>query len=102
MILWVRVKIIKAYFEFHIPSKKSSAQAGVRVNSVLTRNDCIKCYISLFKETILQQIDAFQTEIQGSLAKLCAFKASRGDSSKLVKLPIMSPGAENMKYLNNQ
>ena len=74
---------------------------GVRVNSVLTGNDWIKCYISLFKEIILQQFDAFQTEIQGSLTKLCAFKAFRGHSSKVVKLPIMSPGAENMEYLNN-
>ena len=30
-----------------------------------------------------------------------AFKPSRGNPSKVVKLPIMSPGAENMKYLNN-
>ena len=74
---------------------------GVRVNSVLTRNDCIKCYISLFKEIIYQQLDEFQTEIQGSLAKLCAFKASRGHPSKVVKLPKMSIGAENMEYLNN-
>ena len=74
---------------------------GFRVNYVLTRNDCIKCYISLFKEIILQQFDAFQTEVQGSLTKLCAFKASRGHSSKVVKLPIMWPGAENMEYLNN-
>ena len=74
---------------------------GVRVNSVLTRNDCIKCYISLFKEIILQQVDAFQTEIKGYLKKLFAFKASRGHSSKVVKLPIMSPRAENMEYLNN-
>ena len=69
--------------------QKRSAQVGVRVNSVLTRNDCIKCYISLFTEIILQQFDPFQTEIQGSLTKLCAFKASRGHSSKVVKLPIM-------------
>ena len=74
---------------------------GVRVNSVLTRNECIKCYISLFKELILQVLDAFQTEFQGSLTKGCAFKASRGHPSKVVKLPIMSPGAENMEYLNN-
>ena len=85
---------------YTIPSKKSSAQVGVRVNFVLTRNDCIQCYISLFKEIILQQFDAFQTEIQDSLTKLCAFKASRGHSSKVVKIPIMSPGAENMEYLN--
>ena len=81
--------------------QKSSAQVGVRVNSVLTRNGCIKCYILLFKEIILQQFDAFQTEIQGSLTKLCSFKASRGHPSKVVKLPIMSPGAENTEYLNN-
>ena len=77
---------------------------GVRVNSVLTRNDCIKCYISFYKEIVYQQLDAFQTEIQGSqesLTKLCAFKASRGHPSKVVKLPKMSPGAENMEYLNN-
>ena len=33
--------------------------------------------------------------------KLCAFKASRGHASKVVKLPIMSPGSENMECLNN-
>ena len=85
----------------NIPSKKSSAQVGVWVNSVLTRNGYIKCYISLFKEIILQQFDAFQTETQNSLTKLCAFKASRGHPSKKVKLPIMSSGAKNMEYLNN-
>ena len=72
------------------PVKKSSAQVGVWVNSVLTRKGYIQCYISLFKEIILQQCDAFQTEIQDSLTKLCAFKASRGHPSKVVKLPIMS------------
>ena len=50
----------------NIPGKTSSAQMGVRVYSVLTRNDCIKCYISLLKKIILQQFDSFQTEIQGS------------------------------------
>ena len=73
---------------FYIPSKKSSAQVCVWVNSFLTRNGYIKCYISLFKEIILQQCDAFQTEIQDSLTKPCAFKASRGQSSKMLKLPI--------------
>ena len=68
-----------------IPSKKSSAQVGVWVNSVLTRNDFIKYYKSLFKEIILLEYDAFQTEIQDSLAKPCAFKASRGHPSKMVK-----------------
>ena len=85
----------------NVPSKKSSAQVGVRVNSVLTRNGCIKCYISLFKEIIMQQLDAFQTIIQGSLTKLCAINASMGHPSKVVKLPIMSLGAENMENLNN-
>ena len=46
---------------------------------------------------ILQHIDAFQTEIQGSLTKMCAFKASRGHPLKVVKLPIMKPGAETME-----
>ena len=86
---------------FIYTQQKSSAQVGVRVISVLTRNGCINCNISLFKEIILQQLDAFQTEIQGSLTKLCEFQASRGHPSKVVKLPIMSPGAENMEYLNN-
>ena len=77
--------------KLNIPSKKSSAQVGIWVISVLTRNGYIKCYISLFKEIILQQCDAFQTEILDSLTKPCAFKASRGHPSKMVKLPIMSP-----------
>ena len=89
------------FMTFYYTQQKSSAQVGVRVNSVFTRNGCIKCYISLFKEIILQHLDAFQTESQGSPTKLCAFKASRGHPSKVVKLPIMSNGAENMEYLNN-
>ena len=85
----------------YIPSKKSSAQVGVWVNSVLTRNGYIQWYIPLFKEIILQQCDAFQTEIQDSFTKPCAFKASTGHPSKVVKIPIMPPRAENMEYLNN-
>ena len=54
----------------------------------------------LAKEIILQQFDAFQTEIQGSLTKRCAFNASRVHPSKVVKLPIMSPGAKKMEYLS--
>ena len=53
-----------------ILSKKSSAQMGFRVNSVLARDSCIQCYISLFTKIILQQIDAFKIKIQGTLAKL--------------------------------
>ena len=83
-----------------IPSKKSSAQVRVGVNSVLTRNGCIKYYISLFQEIILQHLGVFQTEIQCSLMKLYAFKASRGHPSKVVKLRILSQ-AENMEYLKN-
>ena len=56
----------------------------------------IQC-ISLIKEIILQQCDAFQNEIQDSLTKPCAFKAFRGHPSKMVKLPIMSPGAKQEK-----
>ena len=98
-----KIKSTSSVYDFvcSYTQQKSSAQVGVRVNSILTRNDCIKCYISLFKKIILQQFDAFQTEIQGSITKLCALKASRGHSSKVVKLPIMSPGAENMEYLIN-
>ena len=55
----------------------------------------------LFKEIILQQFDAFKIEIQCTLTKLRALKASRGHPSKVVKLPIMSPEAEDMEYLNN-
>ena len=66
---------------------------GVLVNSVLTRIDCIKRYILLFKEIVLQELDAFQTEIQYFLTNMCAFKASRGHPSKVVKLSIMSPGS---------
>ena len=58
-------------------------------------------YLSLFKKIILKQLDTFQTEVQGSLTKLCSFKASRGHPSKVVKLPIMPLGDENMEYLNN-
>ena len=89
------------WINLNIPSKKSSAQVGVWVNSVLTRNGYSKCYISLFKEIILQQCDAFQIEIQNTLTKPCAFKASRGHPSKMVKLQIMSTGAKNIEYLNN-
>ena len=75
----------------YIPSKKTSAQVGVWVNSVLTRNGYIKCNISLIKKIILQQCDTFRTVIKDSLTKPCAFNASRGHPSKMVKLPIMSP-----------
>ena len=52
-------------------------------------------------EIILQHFDAFKIEIQGTFTKVCAFKASRGHPSKVVKLPIMSHGAEDMENLNN-
>ena len=93
-----KIKMHKSHIQ--VDPVKRSAQVGDRVNSVLTRNGCIKC-LMFFKEIILQHLDAIQTEIQGSLTKLCAFKASRGHPSKVVKLPIMSPGAENVEYLNN-
>ena len=43
---------------------------GFRVNSVCARDSCIYCYISLFTEISLQQVDAFKIKIQGTLAKL--------------------------------
>ena len=63
---------------------------GVRLNPVLTRNGCIKCYISLIKEISLNQFGAFQTDIQGALTKLCTFKASRVHPSKVVKNNIVT------------
>ena len=82
-------------------SKKSFAHLGFSVNPALTRNSCIYCYVSLFREIILQQLDGFQIEIQDTLTKLCVFKASRGHPSKMVNLPVMSSGDKNMEYLNN-
>ena len=35
---------------------------GFRVNYVLARYSCIYCYISLFREIILQQLDAIQSQ----------------------------------------
>ena len=40
------------------------------MNSVLVRNSCIQCYISLLTKIILQHFDAFKIEIQGTLTKL--------------------------------
>ena len=61
------------YDQFTYTQHKSSTQVGVRVNSVLTMNDCIKCYLSLFKNIILQQFGVFKTEILGFLKKLSHF-----------------------------
>ena len=74
---------------------------GFQANPVLPRNCYILCYISLFTEIILPQLDACKVEIQGTIMKLRAFKASRGHLTKVVKSPIMSPGAEDMENLNN-
>ena len=49
----------------------------------------------------MQQLDSFKIEIKGTLANLRAIKAFRGHLSKVVKLPIMQPGAENMEYLSS-
>ena len=81
----------------YILSKKSSAQMGFRVNTVLARNSCIYCYISLFTEIIFQQIGAFKIEIRGTLTIPRAFKASRGHPSKVAKLTIMSPGVHSRR-----
>ena len=51
------------------------------------------------EQSCCNNFDAFQTEIQCTLAKLCALKVLR--VAKVAKLPIMSPGAENTSYLNN-
>ena len=83
--------------DYYILSKKSSAQMDFRVNPVLARNSCIYCYISLFTEIIFQQTDAFKIEIQGTLTKPRAFKASRGHPSKVAKLTIMSLGVHSRR-----
>ena len=74
---------------------------AVRVNFVMTRGDCVECYILLFGEIILQQLGAFRAEVHGSLVGMCAFGASWGRHSGVVKLPVMPPGAEDMEYLRN-
>ena len=43
---------------------------GFHANPVLPRNCYILCYISLLTEIILQQLDAFKIDIQGTLMKL--------------------------------
>ena len=43
---------------------------GFHANYVLPSICYILCYISLFTEIILQQLDAFKIEIQGTLMKL--------------------------------
>ena len=50
-------------FRYIYSAKKSSAQMGFQVNPVFARKSCIKCYISLFTEIILQHLDAFKIEI---------------------------------------
>ena len=52
-------------------------------------------YIVVYRNHLFE----FQTEIQGSLMKLCVFKVSRGHPSKVAKLPMIASGAENMEYL---
>ena len=46
----------------------------------------------------LQQFVEFQTEIQGSLRKLCVFKVSRGHPTKVAKLPIIASGSEKLTW----
>ena len=53
--------------------------------------------ISLFREIILQQVDELKIEIQCTLTKLCARLVG-----SLLKSCKMSPGAENVEYLNSR
>ena len=43
--------------------------------------------------------DWLNSKLKGSLTKLGVFKVSRGHPPKVVKLPIIATGAENMEYL---
>ena len=79
---------------------KSSAQVGVRVNSVLTVMAALNYIYCCLKNSFCNNWMHSKLKSKVPLRN-CAFKASRGNPSKVVKLPIMSPGAENMKYLNN-
>ena len=51
----------------------------------------------MFRETISQN-----TEIQVLLKKLPVFKAARVHPSKVVQLPILSNGVDNIKFLNQK
>ena len=65
------VKVLtEFFFHFLYTQQKSSAQMGFQANPVLPRNYYILCYISLFTAIILQQLDAFKIEIQGTFMKL--------------------------------
>ena len=77
--------IIKYMYSHYIPGRKISARLGVLVNSILTWNGCIKRYISLIREIILQQFDEFKTEICGSPTKHSSFEGCRGHPSKVAK-----------------
>ena len=48
------------YIYFIYTQQKSCAQMGFRVNPVLARIRCSKCYMSLFTDIILQQFDALK------------------------------------------
>ena len=83
----------------HSIPTKTFCTHWVSVKFCLTRNGCILCYISFFTEFILQQLVEFQTEIQGFLTQLFAFRVSRGHPPKVATLPIIASGAENTEYL---
>ena len=49
-------RVIWAKNEQYYTQLKTSAQVGVWVNSVLTRNGFIKCYVSLFKKSFCSNV----------------------------------------------
>ena len=73
-------KIIPCVSIYHLVNPaKTFCTLGVSVKSCLDQELFhLRCYISLFREIILQHLDDFQTDIEGFLKKLSAFKAPWG------------------------
>ena len=63
---------------------------GFQANPILPWNCYILCYISLFTEIILQQLDAFKIEIQGTLIRVPTSSGNHGKPGKSqIKIPCM-------------
>ena len=83
------------YGKFIVYPAKNVLHTWEFVNSILTWNVCIYCYISLFREILLQQFDECKTEIHGSPKKHTTFEGSMGHPSKVAKMT--NNGAKSWK-----
>ena len=79
--------------------QKISAQVGVRVNSVLTRNDCIKCHYRCLKKSFCN--NWMHSKLKSKIPLQNCVHLKRLGVTNNQELPIMLPGTENMEYLNN-